>query len=47
MIVAAIIACAVVGVIHGLWALEAHMETRTTRKRLERAHRTATERTEP
>lgn len=31
MITAIIIACAVVCLIHGLWALEAHMETRTTR----------------
>lgn len=46
MITAIIIACAVVGVVHGLGALEAHMETRMTRKRLTEAHRTATERTE-
>ena len=47
MIVAIIIACALVGLVHGLWALEAHMETRMTRKRLTEAHRTATERNEP
>ena len=47
MIGAIIIACALVGLVHGLWALEAHMETRMTRKRLTEAHRTATERTEP
>lgn len=46
MIAAIITACVLVGLVHGLWALEAHMETRMTRKRLERAHRTATERTE-
>ena len=47
MIFAIITACTLVGLVHGLWALEAHMETRTTQKRLERAHGTASERTEP
>ena len=47
MIFAIITACALVGLVHGLWALEAHMEAMMTRKRLTEAHRTATERTEP